>query len=85
LTGFILFAVKIRARAAEPLRLLQAIPMPGLKGGDFDHFAVDLTGHRLFLIAEKNPAVEVFDLHTNKLIHTLTGIEESHSMLIGLI
>jgi DNA-binding beta-propeller fold protein YncE len=67
--------------APAPLKLLQAIPLPGLKDGDFDHFAVDLAGHRLFLTAEKNTAVEVFDLNTNKLIHTITGLDEPHSML----
>jgi DNA-binding beta-propeller fold protein YncE len=64
-----------------PLKLLQTIPIPGLKEGDFDHFAVDLAGHRLFLTAEKNSAVEVFDLNANKLIHTITGLDEPHSML----
>jgi hypothetical protein len=67
--------------SAAPLKLLQTIPIPGLKDGDFDHFAVDLAGHRLFLTAEKNTAVEVFDLNTNKLIHTITGLDEPHSML----
>ncbi len=66
---------------AAPLKMLQTIPIPGLKDGDFDHFTVDLAGHRLFLTAEKNSAVEVFDLNTNKLIHTITGLDEPHSML----
>src|ERR1700693_1274008 len=66
---------------APPLKMLRAIPIPGLKDGDFDHFAVDLASHRLFLTAEKNSAVEVFDLKTNKLIHTITGLDEPHSML----
>jgi hypothetical protein len=66
---------------AAPLKLLQTIPIPGLKDGDFDHFTVDLAGQRLFLTAEKNSAVEVFDLSSNKLIHTLTGLDEPHSML----
>jgi DNA-binding beta-propeller fold protein YncE len=65
----------------EPLVLLQTIPLPALHDGDFDHFAVDLPSHRLFLTAEKNAAVEVFDLRTNKLVRTLTEIEEPHSML----
>jgi len=64
-----------------PLKMLQTIPIPGLKDGGFDHFTVDLAGHRLFLTAEKNSAVEVFDLNTNKLIHTITGLDEPHSML----
>jgi DNA-binding beta-propeller fold protein YncE len=70
-----------RETTAAPLKMLQAIPIPGLKEGDFDDFAVDLAGHRLFLTAEKNSAVEVFDLNTNKLIHTITGLDEPHSML----
>jgi DNA-binding beta-propeller fold protein YncE len=65
----------------EPLSFVQSIPLPALHDGDFDHFAVDLASHRLFLTAEKNAAVEVFDLQTNKLIHTLTDIDEPHSMI----
>ena len=65
----------------EPLSFVQSIPLPALHDGDFDHFAVDLESHRLFLTAEKNAAVEVFDLQSNKLIHTLMDIEEPHSML----
>src|ERR1700680_4699005 len=79
----VLFALTIGAwgQAKAPLVLLQSIPLPGLRDGDFDHFAVDLAGHRLFLTTEKNAVVEVFDLRTNKLIHSLTHIDEAHSML----
>jgi DNA-binding beta-propeller fold protein YncE len=69
------------SQAKAPLVLLQSIPLPDLHDGDFDHFAVDLAGHRMFLTAEKNAAVEVFDLQTNKLIRTLTDLEEPHSMV----
>ena len=46
----LLFAIPLLLRAQEsaPLKLIQSIPLPGLKEGDFDHFAVDLDGHRLF-------------------------------------
>ena len=40
------------AQEKAPLKLAATIPLPGLKDGDFDHFAVDLDGHRLFLTAE---------------------------------
>jgi DNA-binding beta-propeller fold protein YncE len=78
-----LFALAIGAWGQEkaPLVPVESIPLPGLHDGDFDHFAVDLAGHRLFLTAEKNAAVEVFDLRTNKLIHSLTDIDEAHSMV----
>jgi DNA-binding beta-propeller fold protein YncE len=78
----VLAVFNVNARAQKPpLRLLQTIPLPGLHDGDFDHFAVDLRGHRLFLAAEENAAVEVFDLHTNKLIHTITDVKAPHSLL----
>jgi len=63
------------------LELIQTIPMPGLHDGDFDHFAVDLQGRRLFLAAEENAVVEVFDLRTNKLIHTISDVKAPHSMV----
>jgi DNA-binding beta-propeller fold protein YncE len=64
-----------------PLKLLQVISLPDLKDGDFDHFAVDLEGNRLFATAEENGKVEVFDLKSNKLIHTISDLKAPHSML----
>src|SRR3984893_14304474 len=64
-----------------PQKLLQSIPLPDLKDGDFDHFAVDLEGNRLFATAEENAKVEVFDLKSNKLIHTISALKATHSML----
>ncbi len=75
------FAVKAQAQEKAPLRLLQSIPLPGLHDGDFDHFAVDLQGNRLFLTAEENAEVEVFDLRANKLIHTIRDVKAPHSIL----
>src|SRR4029077_2014102 len=69
------------AQSKPPLRLVQTIPLPDLKEGDFDHFAMDLAGNRLFLTAEANNAVEVLDTSANKLIHTIPDLEEPHSML----
>src|SRR5258706_15515657 len=78
---FILFTLKAWSQVVEPLKLVQTIPMPGLHDGDFDHFAVDVQNNRLFLTAEENAAVEVFDLRTNRLIHTITGLKTPHSMV----
>ena len=79
----LLFAIPLllQAQHSAPLRLIQSIPLPGLKEGDFDHFAVDLDGHRLFLTGEANGLVEVFDTQTNKIIHTIRGIEAPHLMV----
>jgi len=77
----IVFAVAASAQTKPPLRLLQTIPLPDLKGGDFDHFDVDLSGNRLFLTAEENNAVEVFDIRANKLIYTIRDVDTPHSLL----
>src|SRR5438309_10353792 len=75
-----LFSAGTRAQVPGPLKLIQTIPLPGLKDGDFDHFQVDVPGKRLFLAAEVNSAVEVIDLNTNKVIHKLTGPKTPHSI-----
>jgi hypothetical protein len=53
--------------------------LPGYSG-DFDHFAVDLPGGRLFLAAEDHGTLEVFDLHTGKHLKSVRGFETPHSI-----
>ncbi len=65
----------------SPLKLLTSIPLPALKEGDFDHFAIDLEGHRLFLTAEENGKLLVFDTNSNKLIHTIEDLKAPHAVL----
>jgi len=77
----IFFAVEALAQSRPPLRLLQTIPLPDLKGGDFDHFDVNLSANKLFLSAEENNAVEVFDIRANTLIHTIRDVDTPHSLL----
>ena len=54
-------------------------PLPGFSG-DFDHFALDLKGQRLFLTAEDHKTVEVFDLD-GKHLHSITGFGQPHAAL----
>ena len=49
--------------------------------GNFDHFAIDLAGNRLFATPEEYKAVLVFDIKTGKLIHKIGGIEKPHAIL----
>lgn len=79
----IVFVLLMPALATEknPLKLVQTTPLPELHDGDFDHFTVDLKGNRLFSTAEENEKVLVFDLKTNKLIHTIADLKAPHSML----
>src|SRR5262249_293584 len=64
-----------------PLKLSHTTPLPELKDGDFDHLLADVAGNRLFATAEENSKVLVFDLKTNKLMHTIAGLKAPHSLL----
>jgi DNA-binding beta-propeller fold protein YncE len=77
----VLLAVVQRAASQEktPLKLIETTPLPGF-AGDFDHFAADLKGNRLFLAAEDHKTVEVFDLKSGKSIHSITGFGQPHAM-----
>lgn len=77
----VMFANVSAAQDKAPLKLVAKIPLPVLRDGDFDHFGKDLDGHRLFLTAEANGAVEVFDSNSNKLIHSITGLKAPHALL----
>jgi len=81
LTVVFVFALNAQSQVVEPLKLVQTIPMPNLHDGDFDHFARDPQDNLLFLAAEENSAVVVFDLRTNKLIHTISDLKAPHSMV----
>jgi len=78
---FVALAVSLQAQEKAPLKLVETIPLPGLKDGDFDHFAPDVDGHRLFLTAEENGKVQVLDTNTNKLIHTIADVKAPHAIL----
>lgn len=60
------------AQEKPPLKLVATTPMPGFTG-DFDHFAADPATHRLFLAAEDQKSVEVFDLRTGTRMPSITG------------
>ena len=80
--GALLFLVHpARGGAQEklPLKLIRTTPLPGFTG-DFDHFAVDLKGKRLFLAAEDHKTVEVFDLDGKRLT-SITGFGQPHAIL----
>src|SRR5712664_4642595 len=76
----LLLGVTAKAQDGAPLKLAHTIPLPGLKDGDFDHFAPDVDGHRLFLTAEENGKVEVLDTSTNQLIHTIDDLKAPHAI-----
>src|ERR1700716_4327554 len=65
--------------ADEPLRLVGRTEVPKFEG-DFDHFAADVKGNRLFLAGEEKGTLEVFDLKTAKHLKTVQGFEEPHAI-----
>jgi DNA-binding beta-propeller fold protein YncE len=69
------------AQQKAPLELVQAV---AVAGGErrWDHFGVDIKGHRLFVTSEEDPVVEVFDLRTNKQIRSLTDFKRPHNVMV---
>jgi DNA-binding beta-propeller fold protein YncE len=76
-----LCAVKTQTQEAAPLKLTQTYKLPADVKGNFDHFAIDLAGNRLFATPEAYRAVLVFDLKTGNIIHKISGIEKPHAVL----
>lgn len=74
------FALTSGAQDKPPLKLVTTTPLPGFTG-DFDHFAVDLQGKRLFLTSEDHKTVEVFDLE-GKHLHSIAGFGQPHAAVV---
>jgi len=81
LPAFILALTLGAFAQAAPLKLSHTTPLPDLKDGDFDHLLADVEGNRLFATAEENSKVLIFDLKTNKLVHTIADLKAPHSLL----
>jgi DNA-binding beta-propeller fold protein YncE len=62
-------------QAAEPLRQVQTIPLPGVEGR-IDHMNADAQTQRLFVAALGNNTVEVLDLQAGKRLTSITGLRE---------
>jgi DNA-binding beta-propeller fold protein YncE len=69
-----------RSPVSAPLELVGKFEFPSEVKGMFDHLVVDPKGHRLFTATEHHKSVDVFDLRTHKLIHTISGIEKPHGL-----
>lgn len=67
-------------RMPSPLRIVGHFDLPGYDG-DFDHFAADVPGNRLFVAAEDHGTLEVFNLATGAHLKTIKGpIGTPHSI-----
>ena len=68
-----------RAQTKLPLRLVQTIPMPNVKGR-IDHMDVDLESKRLFVAGIENGSMEVLDLNAGKWIRSIGGFKTPTEM-----
>jgi DNA-binding beta-propeller fold protein YncE len=69
-----LFAAASVAHAAEALKFVQAIPLPGVEGR-IDHMAFDAAGNRLFVAALGNETVEVIDVAAGKVAGRIKDLQ----------
>jgi len=80
LVGVIFSVLVVLANESAPLKLVNSVDLPKYSG-DFDHFAADVSGNRLFLAAEDHGTLEVFDLKSTKWLQTIKGFDVPHSIL----
>lgn len=69
-----------QTQSPSPLRLERTIPLPGVKGR-IDHLAFDADNQRLFVAALGNNTVEIIDLKSGKVAHTIGGLAEPQGVL----
>ncbi|HXN21324.1 MAG TPA: hypothetical protein VOA41_01115 [Candidatus Dormibacteraeota bacterium] len=77
-SGIVLVAalgVQAHAQDHVPLRLVQTIPMPNVKGR-IDHMDADVKGKRLFVSGLENGSIEVVDLGAGKWIKSIRGFQK---------
>jgi hypothetical protein len=67
------------AQEHAPLRLVQTIPMPDVKGR-IDHMDVDVKGKRLFVAGLENASVEVIDLQAGKWLKSIPGFKKTQGI-----
>src|SRR5258705_5233556 len=67
------------AQDAQPLKLVQAVPMPNVKGR-IDHMDVDVKGKRLFVAGLENGSLEVVDLQAGKWLKSIPGFKKTQGV-----
>ena len=78
--GVLAFIVPVHGQDRPALRLVQTIPLPGVKGR-LDHMAVDLEKKRLFVAAVDNGTLEVLDLGAGRAINSIAGMKDTQDAL----
>lgn len=68
-------AANSQQQKPQPLKLVQTIPMPNVKGR-IDHMDVDVHGKRLFVSGLENGTLEIIDLGAGKWKDSIPGFKE---------
>jgi DNA-binding beta-propeller fold protein YncE len=79
LTVIALLSASVYAQEHAPLRLVQTIPMPNVKGR-IDHMDEDVKGKRLFVAGLENGSVEVVDLQAGKWLKSIPGFKKTQGI-----
>src|ERR1700716_2750965 len=66
--------------AKQPLRLVQTIPLPNVKGR-LDHMDVDVKGKSLFVAGLENGTFEVVDVQAGKWMRSIPGCKKAQGAL----
>ncbi|HEV2979502.1 MAG TPA: hypothetical protein VG425_18125 [Casimicrobiaceae bacterium] len=74
------FAIQAFAQEKQALKLVQTIPLPGVKGR-LDHMGADVEKKRLFVATVDNNTLEVVDLSAGKVIKSLSGFKDTQDAL----
>ena len=64
---------------SAPVTLVHSISIPGTEG-DFDFLTVDLKRNHLFVAAEENHSIEVFEATTGKHLQSIPGVKTPHTL-----
>jgi DNA-binding beta-propeller fold protein YncE len=64
----------------DRLTLISKINLPGVNGR-IDHIAYDSVNHLAFIAALGNNTVEVININTDQLVHTITGLHEPQGII----
>jgi DNA-binding beta-propeller fold protein YncE len=75
-----LLAVGLYADETSALKLLNAITLPGVTGR-FDHFALDIKRHRLFVADLGNNTLEAIDLMAGQRVQSIPGLGKPTGVL----
>ncbi len=73
------WSVQAYAQDHSPLRLVQTIPMPNVKGR-IDHMDLDVKGKRLFVAGLENGSLEVVDLQAGKWLKSIPGFKKTQGV-----